>query len=157
MPRTIEGHLTARDRRFAIVEGRFNSFISDRLVEGATDALVRHGCAPDAIDIVKVPGCYELPFAARRVAQTGRYDAVICLGTLIRGSTPHFDHIASEATKGIAAVALETNVPMSYGVLTCDTLEQAIERAGTKAGNKGAEAALAAIEMVDLFARLEAL
>lgn len=156
-PRVIEGNLVASERRFAIVAGRFNSFLGDSLVGGAVDTLVRHGCDADGIDVYKVPGSFEIPMMAQRVGRSGRYDAVICIGALIRGATPHFDYIAGEVTKGIAAVSLETGVPMTYGVITCDTLEQAIERSGTKAGNKGTEAALAAIEMVDLFRRTDTL
>ena len=155
MPNIFEGQLTVGSGRWAIVVGRWNSFISDRLVEGAIDCLVRHGADDSDIDVYKVPGSFEIPLAAQRIAQRDAHVAVICIGTLIRGATPHFDHIAAECTKGIGAVSLETGVPMSYGVLTCDTIEQAVERAGTKAGNKGAEAALAAIEMVNLFANLE--
>jgi 6,7-dimethyl-8-ribityllumazine synthase len=153
-PKIHEGLLTAADRRFAFVVGRFNHFIVDRLVEGAIDTIVRHGGRADNIEIFRAPGAFELPVLAKRVAQADRFDAIIALGAVIRGSTPHFDYVAGECVKGIATVGLEFNVPISFGVLTCDTIEQAIERAGTKAGNKGAEAALAAIEMADLFARL---
>lgn len=154
MARFVEGHLSAADIRFAVVVSRFNHFITDRLFEGVTDAIVRHGGDPEAITVYRVPGAFEIPLVAKRVAATGAFDAVICVGAVIRGSTPHFDHIAAEVTKGIAAVSLDTGVPISYGVLTCDTIEQAIERAGTKAGNKGWEAALSAIEMADLFKRM---
>ena len=150
----IEGGLVATGMRFAIVVGRFNSFIADRLVEGAVDTIVRHGGDADAIDIVKVPGAFEVPLATSKLVDTGRYDAVISLGVLIRGSTPHFDYIAGETTKGIATASMRSAVPVAFGVLTCDTIEQAIERAGTKAGNKGSEAAAAAIEMASLYARL---
>ena len=150
----IEGGLVATGMRFAIVVGRFNSFIADRLVEGAVDTIVRHGGDADAIDIVKVPGAFEVPLATSKLVDTGRYDAVISLGVLIRGSTPHFDYIAGETTKGIATASMRSAVPVAFGVLTCDTIEQAIERAGSKAGNKGSEAAAAAIEMASLYARL---
>lgn len=155
-PHIVEGHLTAAGRRFALVVSRFNSFIVEQLVLGAVDALVRHGADPAHITIYRVPGAYELPLVARRVAEMARYDALIALGAVIRGSTPHFDFVANEATKGLAQISLQTGVPVAFGVLTCDSIEQAIERAGTKAGNKGAEAALTAIEMVDLLARIEA-
>lgn len=150
MPRVIEGRFDARDARFAIIVSRFNSFITERLLEGALDTLIRHGADPDGIDVVKVPGAYELPLLAQKCAGSGRYDALICVGALIRGSTPHFDYISAEATKGLASVMLAHGVPVAYGVLTCDTIEQAIERAGTKAGNKGSEAAMSAIEMVSV-------
>lgn len=155
-PHIVEGHLTAAGRRFALVVSRFNSFIVEQLVLGAVDALVRHGADPAHITIYRVPGAYELPLVARRVAEMARFDALIALGAVIRGSTPHFDFVANEATKGLAQISLQTGVPVAFGVLTCDSIEQAIERAGTKAGNKGAEAALTAIEMVDLLARIEA-
>lgn len=148
-----EGHLDATGTRFALVVSRFNSFITDRLVEGAQDCLVRHGASPDAIDIIRVPGAFELPMAVRMVLP--RYDAVLALGAVIRGSTPHFDYVAAEAAKGLAQVALQAEKPVAFGVLTTDTIEQAIERAGTKAGNKGADAALTAIEMVNLRRTLE--
>lgn len=152
----FEGHIDASGKRFAIIVSRWNSFITERLLEGALDALVRHGASADSIDVVRVPGSFEVPLAVQRVAACKRYDAIIPLGALIRGSTPHFDHISAEVTKGIAAVSLSHSIVVSYGILTCDTIEQAIERAGTKAGNKGAEAALSAVEMVDLFRRLPA-
>lgn len=155
MPKFIEGHLNATGRRFAIVVGRFNNFLGDRLVEGAVDTLLRHGAADDDIHVYKVPGAFEIPMMAKKTASSGNYDAVICIGTLIRGATPHFDYIASEVTKGIANVSLETGVPLTYGIITADTLEQAIERSGTKAGNKGADAANSAIEMVDLYRRAQ--
>ncbi|MDX9724509.1 MAG: 6,7-dimethyl-8-ribityllumazine synthase [Myxococcota bacterium] len=157
MPRIIEGHLSGVGKRFAIVLGRFNAFLSDRLLEGALDTLHRHGVLDGDVDVFKVPGSFEIPFAAKKAAESGRYHAVICLGVLVRGATPHFDYIAAEATKGIAAVSLELGLPLSYGVITADTLEQAIERAGTKAGNKGADAANAAIEMADLYGRMDKL
>lgn len=154
MPRVIEGHLVARDLRFAIVASRWNHFITDRLLEGALDAIKRHDGDAEGVDLIYVPGSFELPMAADRAARTGRYDAIICLGTLIRGATPHFDYIASEATKGIANASMQSGVPISFGVITTDTIEQAIERAGTKAGNKGHEAAMAAIEMANLYKAL---
>ena len=154
MPRTIEGSLIATGLKFAIVVGRFNSFIAERMLEGAIDTITRHGGDPDAIDIIRVPGAFEIPLASKKVVDSGSYDAVVALGVLIRGSTPHFDYIAAEATKGVASAAMSSGLPVAYGVLTCDTIEQAIERAGTKAGNKGAEAASAAIEMANLYKSL---
>jgi 6,7-dimethyl-8-ribityllumazine synthase len=145
----------ASGHKYAIVASRFNSFIVDRLVEGALDTLKRHGCNPDDIVIYKVPGGFELPMIASKVAQKGGIDAVIALGAVIRGSTPHFDYVAGEATKGLAQVSLNHDLPMSFGLLTCDTIEQAIERAGTKSGNKGSEAAGGAIEMVSLFKTID--
>jgi 6,7-dimethyl-8-ribityllumazine synthase len=136
--------------RFALVISRFNHFITDRLEEGARDALVRHDADPEAIDAIRVPGAWEMPLVARKAAASGRYDAVICLACVIRGGTPHFDYVASEASKGIAQASLETGIPISFGVLTTDNLDQAIERAGTKSGNKGWAAAMGAIEMVNL-------
>ena len=156
MPRFVEGQLTATGARFGVVVSRFNHFITDRLLEGALDTLVRHGASPDSIVVYRVPGAFELPLAVRRVARTGRHDAVVALGAVIRGATPHFDYVAAECTKGLAAVSLESDSPVAYGVLTCDTIEQAVERAGTKAGNKGSEAALSALEMVSLFAAMDA-
>ncbi|MCA9565054.1 MAG: 6,7-dimethyl-8-ribityllumazine synthase, partial [Myxococcales bacterium] len=135
----IEGGFHGNGKSFAIVVSRFNSFIADRLVEGAEDTLVRHGADAGAITVVKVPGAYELPMVCHKLAATGKYDGIIALGVLIRGATPHFDFIAAEATKGIASASIESGVPIAYGVLTTDTIEQAIERAGTKAGNKGSE------------------
>ena len=154
MPRHVEGNLIATGLRLAIITSRWNHFIGDRLVEGALDAIKRHGGDPDAADLVFVPGAFEIPLAAVKLAKSGKYDAVICLGTLIRGATPHFDYIAAEATKGVAAASMDTGVPLSYGIITADSLDQAIERAGTKAGNKGHEAALAAIEMANLFKQI---
>ncbi len=153
-PAVIEGALQASGRRFAIAVSRFNSFIVDRLVEGCLDALARHGCDLSTCVIVKVPGAFELPMAVKKLAGRKDVDAVIALGAVIRGGTPHFDYIAAEVTKGLAQVALESGVPVAYGVLTTDTIEQAIERAGTKAGNKGHEAAMSAIEMADLRGKL---
>ena len=155
MPRLMEGRLTAEGFRFAIVVSRFNDFICSRLMEGAVDALVRHGGDEDKISVIKVPGAFEMPLAAKKLVQTGSYDAVICLGAVIRGATPHFEYVAAEVSKGIANVALESDVPVTFGVLTTDNLEQAIERAGSKSGNKGYEAAMAAVEMANLFRVLE--
>jgi len=152
--KTHEGQLSAKGKRFAIVVARFNSLITKQLLEGALDCLKRHGAAEKDIEVAWVPGSFEIPAMAHALAKSKQFNAVICLGALVRGATPHFDHIAAEATKGIAQVALETGVPTAYGVITADTLEQAIERAGTKAGNKGWDAALSAIEMADLFDQL---
>ena len=152
--RTIEGGRSAKGLRIAIVAARFNHFVVEHLVGGATDALTRHGVADDAIDLVWVPGSYEIPLVARRLAEGGRYAALICLGAVIRGDTDHYDYVAGEAAKGIAQASLATGVPVVFGILTCDTLEQAINRAGAKAGNKGFEAALTAIEMVNLLRNL---
>jgi len=154
MPRTLEGKISAEGYRFGLVVSRFNDFISSKLVEGALDALKRHGAAEEQLLLVKVPGAFEIPLAAKKLAESGKVDAVICLGAVIRGSTPHFDYIAAEVSKGIAVVALDTKVPIAFGVLTTDNLEQAIERAGTKSGNKGWDAAMAAMEMVNLFKQL---
>lgn len=154
-PISIEGHLKAEGHRYAIVAGRFNHFIVDRLVEGAIDAIVRHGGDPKDIVIIRAPGCYELPMVAKRVAERGDFNAIIAIGCVIRGATPHFDYVAGECAKGLANVSLGTDVPVAFGVLTCDTIQQAIERAGTKAGNKGWEAAVSAIEMVDLYEQLD--
>ena len=153
-PRTVEGVLNAKGLKFAIVASRFNHFIVDRLLEGCLDALERHGCDTGTCEIIRVPGAFELPIAVRKVAGNENFDAVIALGAVIRGSTPHFDYIAAEVTKGLAQSAMETVRPVAYGVITTDTIEQAIERAGTKSGNKGWEAALSAIEMADLFKKL---
>jgi 6,7-dimethyl-8-ribityllumazine synthase len=154
MPETIEGKIVARDMKFGIVASRFNDFICGRLIDGAVDALIRAGADAEDIRIYKVPGAFELPLTAKKLAKSGRFDAIICLGAVIRGATPHFEYISAEVSKGIAVVGLETEIPVSFGVLTTDTIEQAIERAGTKAGNKGWDAALAAIEMVDLFRKM---
>jgi 6,7-dimethyl-8-ribityllumazine synthase len=154
MPRIIEGKLTAKGMKFGIVASRFNDFISGRLIDGAVDALTRAGADEKDILIYKVPGAFELPVTAKKLAKTAKFDAVICLGAVIRGATPHFEYISAEVTKGIASVGLETEVPIAFGVLTTDTIEQAIERAGAKAGNKGWDAAMSAIEMVDLFRKL---
>ena len=152
---TVEGMLTGRGRRFGIVVARFNEFVGGKLLEGALDALLRHEVAPADVTVVWCPGSFEIPLVAQRLARNGGYDAVICLGAVIRGATPHFDYVASEVSKGIANVSLETGIPVVFGVLTTDTIEQAIERAGTKAGNKGAEAAATAIEMANLLAALD--
>lgn len=154
MPIIHEGNLNAQNHRIAIIVTRFNSFITERLLEGALDTIKRHGGDLDSVEIFKVPGCFEIPVAADKMAASKKFDAIICLGCLIRGATPHFDYISAECTKGIAQLALNYHMPISYGVITADTLDQAIDRAGTKAGNKGAEAALAAIEMADLFTKL---
>ncbi len=150
----IEGQLNAAGLKFAIILSRFNSLITDRLLAGALDALARTGGDPDAIDLVRVPGSWELPLVARELARQKRHDAIICLSAVIRGDTPHYEFIASEAAKGLAQTALETGVPVSFGVLTCDTLEQAIDRAGAKSGNKGFDAAMTAVEMGNLMRRL---
>ncbi len=150
----IEGQLIAEGLRFAIVVSRFNDFICSRLVEGAMDTLIRHGSSEEQVVLVKVPGAFETPLAAKKLAESGQYDAIICLGAVIRGATPHFDYVAAEVSKGIANVALDSNTPVTFGVLTTDTLEQAIERAGSKSGNKGSEAAIAAIEMANLYKAL---
>lgn len=156
MGAVLEGTLIAKGLKFALVVSRFNDFITGKLLEGALDALRRHGASPDDQDVYWVPGAFEIPLAAKRVAETGRYDAVVCLGAVMRGDTPHYQYIAAEATKGIAQVMLQTGVPIGYGVITPDTLEQAIERAGTKAGNKGAQATLSAVEMVNLLKQVPA-
>lgn len=150
MPKTFEGKLLAADLKFGIVVSRFNEFITSKLLSGAIDALVRHGAADANIEIAWVPGTFEIPLAAKKMTESGKYSAVICLGALIRGATPHFDYIAAEVSKGIAQVGLATSVPTIFGVITADNIEQAIERAGTKAGNKGSSAAEAAIEMANL-------
>jgi 6,7-dimethyl-8-ribityllumazine synthase len=155
MPRVLEGQLSAGGFKFGIIVSRFNDFISSRLVEGAMDALLRHGATEEQVSVIKVPGAFEIPLTAKKLAESGRYDAVICLGAVIRGSTPHFDYVAAEVSKGIASVSLESRIPVTFGVLTTDNLEQAIERAGSKSGNKGYDGAMAAIEMVNLFKELE--
>ncbi|MFO1377696.1 MAG: 6,7-dimethyl-8-ribityllumazine synthase [Steroidobacteraceae bacterium] len=154
--KTIEGDLVARDLRFAIVAARFNDFVVDALVRGAVDALRRHGAAEKLIELVRVPGCYDMPLAVRRLASTRRYDAIVALGAVIRGQTAHFDFVAGECASGLARASQDSGVPVSFGVLTTETLEQAIDRAGAKAGNKGADAAVSAIEMVNLLRRIEA-
>ncbi len=147
----IEGKLDAKGFRFGLVASRFNDFFTDKLVEGALDCLVRHGADDKQITIAYVPGSFEIPFAAARMVKSGNYDAVLCIGAVIRGDTPHFDYIAAESSKGIARLGMESNIPVVYGVITADNLEQAIERSGTKAGNKGWDAAMTAIEMVNLY------
>jgi len=150
MPKIIEGKLIAEGKKFGLVASRFNDFITDRLVGGAVDALVRSGAKDADIELVKVPGAFEIPLLAQKMAKKGKYDAVICLGAVIRGSTSHYDYVCAEASKGIAAASMDTGVPIIFGILTTDTIEQAIERAGTKAGNKGWSAAMAAVEMANL-------
>jgi len=152
--KSIDGDFNAGDAKFCLLAARFNSFIVERLVEGAVDTLVRHGVSRESVEIIRVPGAYEMPIAAQRIAQTGKYDSIIALGAVIRGATPHFDFVAGECSKGLAQVGLAADMPIIFGVLTTDTIEQAVERAGTKAGNKGADAALTAIEMVNLFNKL---
>jgi 6,7-dimethyl-8-ribityllumazine synthase len=155
MPEILEGKISAEGFRFAIIVSRFNDFISSKLVEGAMDALKRHGAEEDQISLVKVPGAFEIPLVAKKLAESGRFNAIICLGAVIRGATPHFDYVAAEVSKGIAQVALESKIPVTFGVLTTDNLEQAIERAGAKSGNKGWDAAIAAMEMVNLFKQIK--
>jgi 6,7-dimethyl-8-ribityllumazine synthase len=155
MPTLIEGTISAKDVRCAIVVSRFNDFISQRLLEGAMDALKRHGASEDQITIVKVPGAFEIPAMARRLSLKKGFDCVICLGAVIRGETPHFDYISSQVSRGVGSVALESPVPVTFGVLTADTLEQAIERAGAKSGNKGWDATISALEMVSLYQTLK--
>ena len=156
MANQIEGKLDATGLKVGLLVSRFNSFISDRLLEGAIDALIRHGASDDDLTIVKVPGAFELPMAAKKMVDTGHYDAVICLGAVIRGATPHFDYVSAEVSKGIASVSLDSGVPVTFGVLTTDNIEQAVERAGTKSGNKGFEAAVSTIEMVNLYKAMDA-
>ena len=153
--KTIEGDLTASSVQIALVLSRFNSFITDSLLDGALDILKRHGVADTDITVVKVPGAFELPIAASRLAKSGRFDGIIALGAVIRGGTPHFEYVSGECVKGLAHVSLNQDIPLSFGVLTVDSIEQAIERAGTKAGNKGAEAALSMLEMVSLLRHLD--
>lgn len=150
MPEFVEGNLDAKGFRFGLIVSRFNSFICDRLLEGALDTLVRHGADDQQLTVVRVPGAFEIPLVAKKMAASGKYDAVVCLGAVIRGGTPHFEYVCSEVTKGVASVSLDSGLPIAFGVLTTDSVEQAIERAGTKAGNKGTEAAMSAIEMVNL-------
>ena len=152
----FDGHWTNAGVRIGIVVGRFNAFIGERLLDGALDALRRAGVADAAVDVARVPGAFEIPLAAQAMARSGRYDAVICLGCVIRGATPHFDYVAGECARGLQDVALGTSVPVLFGVLTTETLEQAIERAGAKAGNKGADCAMAALEMIDVLRRIAA-
>ncbi len=155
MARFIEGSLQAPGKKFGIIVSRFNSFIAERLLEGALDTLQRSGVNEDDVEVVRVPGAFEIPLLARKMADSRRYDGIICLGAVIRGATSHYDLVSNEAAKGIAQVGMDTGVPVIFGVITTDTIEQAIERAGSKAGNKGSESAQAAIEMVDLLARYE--
>ncbi|MGI6454712.1 MAG: 6,7-dimethyl-8-ribityllumazine synthase [bacterium] len=154
MVRVIEGHLTAQGKRFGIVVSRFNSFITERLYEGAMDALLRHGAADGDITLVYVPGSFEIPLVLQKMATTGGYDALIALSAIIRGDTPHFDYVAAESTKGVAQISWQTGVPIAFGILTTNTIEQAVERAGTKAGNKGFDAAVTAIEMINVLSQL---
>ena len=151
MPKFHEAKLIAEGKKFALVVSRFNDFITEKLVSGALDALVRSGAADEDLEVVKVPGAFEIPLVAKKMANTKRFDAVICLGAVIRGSTPHFDYISAEVSKGVAMVGMESEIPVIFGVITTDTIEQAIERAGTKAGNKGWSAAIDAVEMANLF------
>ncbi len=155
MPAVIEGLLNASGLKFAIVAARFNELIGKKLVEGALDCLLRHGGSQENISIAWVPGAFEIPLVAKKLAKSGKFDAVICLGAVIRGNTPHFEYIAAEVSKGIASISLEQEVPVIFGVLTTETIEQAVERAGTKSGNKGWDAALSAIEMADLMKKLK--
>lgn len=154
MAKVYEGVLSAKGLKFAIVVSRFNEMISSRLLSGSLDCLERHECDPEDIEIAWVPGSYEIPLVAKRLAQSEKYDAIICVGAVIRGGTPHFDYVANEVSKGVAHVALDTDMPIIFGVLTTDSIEQAIERAGTKGGNKGWDAALSAIEMANLFKQI---
>jgi 6,7-dimethyl-8-ribityllumazine synthase len=154
-PKMIEGELLARDLRFAFVAARFNDFVVEPLIRGALDALKRHGASEKQIEIVRVPGAFDMPIVARKLALSRRYDALIALGAVVRGQTPHFDYVAGECASGLARIAVESGVPIAFGVLTTDTMEQAVDRAGGKAGNKGADAAVAAIEMANLLRRLE--
>ncbi len=150
----IQGDLQAKGLRFAVIVSRFNDFITTKLLDGALDALLRHGAKEDDIEVIKVPGSFEIPLAAKKACAKGTYHAVICLGTVIRGATPHFDYVAAEVSKGVASVSLETGIPVAFGVLTTDTIEQAVERAGTKSGNKGFDAAMTAIEMAQVIKKL---
>ena len=154
MPKVIEGHFAGEGRKFGVAVSRFNAFITQHLLDGAVDTLRRHGVDDEDITAVWVPGAYELPMIVKRMAASGKYDAVLALGCVIRGATPHFDYVAAEAAKGIGLAALESGVPVMFGVLTTDSIEQAVERAGTKAGNKGADAAMGALEMVNLLEKL---
>ena len=150
----IEGELQAKGLKFGIIVSRFNDFITSKLLDGAVDALVRHGGKESDIDVVKIPGAFEIPLIAKKMAAKGTYDAIICLGAVIRGATPHFDYVAGEVSKGVAVAALDTGVPIAFGVITSDTIEQAVERAGSKAGNKGWDAAITAIEMAQVIRKL---
>ncbi len=154
MMRVFEGKLISEELKFGIVVGRFNEFIGSKLLSGALDALKRHGASNEDIDVAWVPGAFEIPLVAKKMAKTEKYDAIICLGAVIRGATPHFDYVSNEVTKGIANVSLDTELPIIFGILTTDTIEQAIERAGTKSGNKGYDAAITAIEMANLLKKI---
>ncbi len=154
MPNVIQGDLTAKGLRFAIVAARFNDFITTKLVDGAVDALARHGVSENDIEIVRVPGAFEIPLAAKVLANSKKHHAIICLGAVIRGATPHFEYVSAEVSKGVASVSMESGLPVIFGVLTTDTIEQAIERAGTKAGNKGWDSAISAIEMANLMKQI---
>jgi 6,7-dimethyl-8-ribityllumazine synthase len=153
--KTYEGKLIVQGQKFFIIVSRFNELISRQLLEGARDALLRHGATEDALEMAWVPGAFEIPYVAKKVAASGKYAAVICLGAVIRGGTPHFDYVASESAKGVAQAAMETGCPVVYGILTTDSIEQAVERAGTKAGNKGFDAAMSAVELANLYAELK--
>lgn len=155
MPKVFEAKLNAEGKKFALVVSRFNDFITEKLLSGAIDALVRSGASDKDISVVKVPGAFEIPLVAKKMAMKKKYDAVICLGAVIRGSTPHFDYVSAEVSKGVAMVSMEADVPVIFGVITTDTIEQAIDRAGAKAGNKGWSAAISAVEMANLFGELE--
>ena len=154
MANIIEGNITAEGLRFAIVASRFNEFITSKLLEGALDMLRRHGAAEDAVDVAWVPGAFEIPLAAKKLAASGKYDAVICVGAVIRGATSHYDYVCNEVSKGVAQAGLSTGVPVIFGVVTTENIEQAVERAGTKAGNKGADGAMAAMEMANLLKKI---
>ncbi len=155
MPKTVQGDLNAKGLKFGIIASRFNDFITARLVDGAMDGLLRHGAADADIEVVRVPGAFEIPLVAQKMAAARKYDAVICLGAVIRGATPHFEYVSAEVSKGVAAVSMDAGIPVIFGVLTTDTIEQAIERAGSKGGNKGWDAALSAVEMANLMKQLQ--
>lgn len=152
--KTFEGEIQAKGLKFALIASRFNEFITNKLLDGAVDALIRHGADEQNIEVIKVPGSFEIPLVAKKVVKKKKYDAVICLGTIIRGATPHFEYVASETAKGIAIVSLESEIPVAFGIITADNIEQAIERSGTKSGNKGWDAAIVAIEMAQLLKKL---
>ena len=155
MAKTIQGDLNAKGLKFGIIASRFNDFITARLLDGAMDGLLRHGAAEADIDVVRVPGAFEIPLVAQRLVKANRYDAIICLGAVIRGATPHFEYVSAEVSKGVAAVSMDSGIPVIFGVLTTDTIEQAVERAGSKGGNKGWDAALSAVEMANLLKQLQ--
>ncbi len=155
MAKILEGGLVVKGKKFGIIASRFNDFITKELISGCTDTLIRHGAGDDDLTVVLVPGAFEIPTVAQKMAQTKKYDAIICLGTVIRGATPHFDYVAAEVSKGVARVSQDANIPVIFGVITADTIEQAIERAGTKDGNKGKDAAISAIEMVNLMEKIK--